>query len=855
MDASGSVARSPGCAVPARPARPTKLDLVIAAAAVAAVAVVAVAVVLSWRQLGELSVWWRIGVVVVLGFLSRALPVTFRFSSHTVAFIWNEAAWVLGVALLPLPILAPALSFGLMCALVIRRSSPGKVVFNLSTTCISGFVGWFVLQLLSGGQTGRSLRFVLGLVLGAFVLGILQNLLTGAVITAGNGEPFSKFVRTGLPRELPETAGQVAWSVGLLALSFWWPQVLLLIPAGLLVISFTNRAQLRLQRSEDHSRQLDVAVRSLNQLDEQDVIDALVHGTADMLSAHSVEVTTVGQPRRRSSSSKQMTGSAASGPAGGTTVECELAFNGERLGTLKLRYTDRVALDDQEQRALSTLVSAASVAVLNARRHGEALHDAAHDPLTGLSNRRSLLTAGEELLADQPAALLLLDLDRFKEVNDTLGHTEGDLLLQHIADRIKRTVDGRSGPPRRGVRAPDSAEPVPAEPVPAEPVVAEPIVARLGGDEFAVLLPGWEGESAARIAERLVEAISQPSLVAGLTLAVGCSIGVAAAPSDGIAIDALLRCADVAMYQAKNDGGGVRQYDAGTDGGSIEQLLVEPELRATVLGRAIGNARPAGDIVLVFQPQFDLATGAPVGAEALVRWRHPRYGLLKPEAFMSTVERAGLQRSLTLRIIDAALAARAGWHGEHGVNIPVSVNLAAHDLLDATLPGDVAERLRAHRTTPDRLILEVPEAIVATEIGVVTSVMVELHELGVGLSLDGFGRGGGAPLALLAQAPLDEIKIDRSLVCRMASDPVAAAIVRSTVDLGRSLDLRTVAQGVEQASDAAALRAVGCDVAQGYRFARSLAVDETGRMLAETAASASAADTAPVIPLSAARRR
>ena len=415
-------------------------------------------------------------------------------------------------------------------------------------------------------------------------------------------------------------------------------------------------------------------------------------------------------------------------------------------------------------------------------------HQATHDALTGLPNRAAVLASGAALLAEggEPGAggparlaVLLMDLDRFKEVNDTLGHSYGDRLLAQVGPRLR-------------------------------PLVREvDVVARLGGDEFAVLLPDVTVEQAQAAAERLHAALGLPFEVDGLALDVDVSIGVAVGADGTADVEALLRQADIAMYAAKERQDGVQLYDARADGHDRSRLVLLSELR---------RGLAAGQLVLHHQPKVDLVTGAVVGVEALVRWQHPVRGLLAPAEFLPAVERTGLIEPLTDAVLDAALAQVRAWCAD-GLPVPVAVNLSARSLARADLPERVLGRLREHGVPAHLLRLEITESALLTEPARAREVLHRLHAAGVRISLDDFGTGYSS-MGHLKHLPVDELKVDRSYVAEMTTSAEDAALVRSVVDLGHELGMTVVAEGVEDAATARALADLRCDVGQGHLFAR-----------------------------------
>jgi diguanylate cyclase len=430
------------------------------------------------------------------------------------------------------------------------------------------------------------------------------------------------------------------------------------------------------------------------------------------------------------------------------------------------------------------------------RGYNQVKQEARTDELTGLANRRALLERAQRVVASatarRPAALLLLDLDGFKEVNDSLGHPAGDDLLRQIGPRLRGSLRGGD------------------------------VLARLGGDEFAVLLPAAGIEEAEVLAERLRGLLLEPFTVTGVRLHVGVSIGVATTPAPATTVQELLHCADVAMYSAKSAREGVHVYvpDPVTGTTGSDRLRTMEELR---------TALTENELAVFVQPQMDLRDGAIVGAEALVRWHHPTRGLLSPGHLLPAAEQAGLLRPLTDRVLELALAAAARWWADH--QVPVSVNLSAANVTDLDLPDKVAAALRRHELPAHALTLELVEDTLMADPERGRTVLADLRRLGVRTSIDDYGTGYSS-LAYLRHLPADELKLDRSLTADVDRDPRAAAIVQHTVALAHELGLSLVAEGVETVATSAALARLGCDVAQGYAIAHPMPVEEFLRWLA-----------------------
>jgi diguanylate cyclase (GGDEF)-like protein len=426
----------------------------------------------------------------------------------------------------------------------------------------------------------------------------------------------------------------------------------------------------------------------------------------------------------------------------------------------------------------------------------EARRQAHTDELTGLPNRRDLLDhAAQELRLATPArplALLLMDLNGFKQVNDGLGHHAGDELLQLIGPRLRRAL------------------------LPGQ------LLARLGGDEFAVLLPGFDELAAHGVAVELLRELEEPFVVEGIRLRVGASIGVAVGPATAATVAELLRCADVAMYAAKVSRTGAQVYSADESGPIVDRLRLMEDLHV---------ALAQGQLVVHLQPQVALADGRVVGAEALVRWPHPVRGLMHPSELLPAAEQAGLLLPLADTVLDLALSAVALWWAE-GVHVPVSVNLAAANVTDLDLPSKVSAALARRGLPAAALTLEVVEDTLMADPDRASQVLGEIRASGVSTSLDDFGTGYSS-LSYLRNLPMDELKLDRAFTQDLLHDSRARAIVEHTVSLAHALGLRLVAEGIEDDVTGAALADLGCDVAQGFAIARPMPVEAFLRWLAQ----------------------
>jgi diguanylate cyclase (GGDEF)-like protein len=420
------------------------------------------------------------------------------------------------------------------------------------------------------------------------------------------------------------------------------------------------------------------------------------------------------------------------------------------------------------------------------RQREQAVRDSLHDPLTGLGNRALLAERFDEALHrgndDSRTGLLLLDLDRFKEINDTLGHHYGDQLLIQIGPRLHSILR------------------------------AEDTIARLGGDEFAVLLPDITGLDAAMlVAEKLRYALTEPFIVDGLNLQVEASIGVVVSGEHGDDASTLLQHADIAMYVAKKQNIGIFPYDPDADGHTPHKLTLLSDLRRALERR---------ELVLHYQPKISLHSGEVCGVEALVRWQHPQHGLIAPDQFIPLAEHTGLIGPLTDYVLDAALTDLQLWSDPRD-HIPVAVNLSTRNLLDGRLADKISGLLRRHGLAATVLELEVTESALMTDPLRARQTLTQLHNLGIRIAIDDFGVGY-SNLSQLKTLPVTQLKIDRSFVTNMDTDHSNAHIVKSVIDLSRNLGITTIAEGVETQATMTALRIAGCDVVQGYYISRAL---------------------------------
>jgi len=411
------------------------------------------------------------------------------------------------------------------------------------------------------------------------------------------------------------------------------------------------------------------------------------------------------------------------------------------------------------------------------------------DDLTDLGNRRALYVRSEPVLAeaDVTASLLLLDLDRFKEINDSLGHHAGDELLRLVAHRLRETV------PTNGS-----------------------LMVRLGGDEFAVFLSNAEQTIAERTAMDIRQALSSPFVLEEVSVQMNGSIGVAVAPDHGRDMSSLLRHADIAMYRAKSQRSGHSVFSrTGDDLDGRDRLQLIDDLRTAIRDR---------ELTMHYQPKVDATTFHVLSVEALVRWNHPTKGILMPAIFLPLVEDSGLMHEMTVAVLEQSLDQVQRW-AQEGLRLPVAVNLSPSSLVDIDLSSRVEQMLHERGLDSSLLILEITEDVIMSDRERARHILEELRRIGIQVAVDDFGTGYSS-LAYLRELPIDELKLDRSFIATMNADDRSLAIVQSAIDLAHSLGLRMVAEGVEDELTARQLCDAGCDEAQGFFFSRALPVDE-----------------------------
>jgi diguanylate cyclase len=733
--------------------------------------------------------------------------VVVRIRASTVKLSAASAAALMATTVVPFSWIVLGLATGILLYGLRSRLPPMKVAFNVAKESLIGATASGVMFALGAPPVeptslAASLpRHLAVMPVAALAYAVVDEILFFPVIAVATGTSVRRrFLEHWDVRLVSRIAGLAMGIAAAVVITIdQW--LLLALPPLLYALHLMSASRLRSREEREAWQRLARSTDELNAVDLDGVLHTAVIRAAELFSADEVEIETGGGVHQARLVRGDEAGVGYDGPrdmapsARGTVIPVALESHdgNTEIGVLRLRFRGKVGLTEREQYTLRTFAAALCTAIRNASAFAETQRLAAdharaasQDPLTKLANRRRLEEYATEVLG-RPArgvtALMLLDLNRFKEVNDTLGHSAGDRVLVEIAARLEATA------------------------TPGD------LVARFGGDEFAILFTELPAPPVAMPrAQTALASIAAPMELDGMRISVEATAGIAIA--DGSAdITELLRRADVAMYQAKKNGQQVTRYAAARDTADIGSLALVGDL-----ARAIAEE----EFFVKFQPIVDLGTAEIIGAEALARWDHPDHGELAPGKFLDAIERSTLLAAFAQTILDQALTAAGKWR-DAGYMMPVAVNVSPRSLLDPRFPDTIKESLRRHDLPTDALVIELTESLTLSQLEVVDEVLGALRDAGVVLALDDFGTGYSS-LSTLARVPVQELKIDRSFVAEMNS-PAAAAVVRSTIELGRSLDLLVVAEGVESEDQRRRLWELGCAAAQGYLFARAMPLD------------------------------
>ena len=743
-------------------------------------------------------------------------------------------ALALGLVLVsPLALLSARIVGTAGLAVASRRVQPTKTVFNIVNRSLETALATLIFRVMAGRWTGpldpRTTAAMLVAVLAAEALttatvnaaialsiGTLQFSTWQASVSAGFAVAESALALLTLA--VVEADWRALWLIGLLTVGVWalyraFVRVRSHYASLELLYRFTDALAGATEAAEISRRTLELARDLLRATHAELMIPVpdglVVHGldAQDRLTTeirrpdHAVTIHTEllagGAVLMGTSSNRRLHELAA---AHGWTdfVAVPLTSGQDANGVLAVanRLADVSTFSTEDLRLLTTFARSSAIALRVGELVDELRREAAdkafraeHDSLTGLGNRTLITHRLEALLpaatTERQVALLFMDVDGFKEVNDALGHHTGDVLLVELARRLQHIIGGRG------------------------------LVARLGGDEFAVVLHDVSREEAVRIANEVREQTEPPVRLDNLSLQVRVSTGIAFAPTDAADTRTLFQRADIAMYLAKDRHTGIEIYDQDHDRSGTRRLTIASDLH---------HALAHDGLRLYYQPQADLRTDRITGLEALARWPHPTYGTVPPDEFIPIAEQSGLIHHLTRWALDTALAELAIWRTSWPW-LTMSVNISARNLLDSALASDVAAALERTQLPPDALTLELTESSIMADPQRSLEVLASLHQLGVRLAIDDFGTGYSS-LAYLKRLPVNELKIDKSFVLHMSTDTDDTAIVRSTIDLAHNLGLTTVAEGVEDAQTQELIAALGGDAIQGYHLSRPQAAPD-----------------------------
>lgn len=737
------------------------------------------------------------GLVAVATSLQVRVPIRTQYM-----FYPSDAALLVAVVLLPWPWVTACTAVGVTISMLVRQMDLIKAAFNTAkdtigaTAAAAAFASLGLppltnIDLVSGSWNA----YLVALCAAAVVFMVVDKVITPPVIALASRTPWRQVLARNVGFDLAVRGASLAVAAGTVALYLVEPTLLAATPLGVVALYLAYRQRVHLREERRAWQQLAASTDALGSAGLDEVIHTAIRGAVGLFPdlEIEVEVDSGDGPRivRGDQTGIHFEGDPASAPArSGPTMEVPLGADPGAeapLGSLRLRFPIEARLSDHERCMLTTFAAGLSTAIRNAAAYAEVkrlaeqhVHDATHDDLTDLPNRRQLHERTSALLNQDGGhgvvALMMLDLDHFKEVNDTLGHAAGDRVLTEVAERLAA-------------------------------VAGDAMVARLGGDEFAVLFSGLNAPAAApHLARHVLDGLRRPMELDGVLVNLQTSAGLAVA-GDNADPGELLRQADVALYQAKGSGRQVAMYARSRDSADRNRLEL-----AGQLPRALEDQ----EFAVGFQPIVDLASGQVIGAEALARWHHPDLGHLPPAKFLGLIERSGLLSAFTETVLDRALTALTEWRGA-GFDLQVAVNISPRSLGDPSLPKTVMHALDARDIDPAKLTLEVTETAAIGHLDVAGQVISELREAGVRIALDDFGTGHSS-MAAVFQIAVDELKIDQSFVGGLDTSSEATAVVSSIIELGRRLNLTLVAEGVQHSQHRRMLWELGCGAGQGSLF-------------------------------------
>jgi diguanylate cyclase (GGDEF)-like protein len=781
------------------------------------------------------------GVLLAMSVASEGLAVHIRVRRGGHAVSLSEIPVVLGLIFAgPLVLLLARVVGGGAGLILLRRQRGVKLAFNVAMLGLHTTVGAAVFHALAATPGTLGPRDWLAAYAAMVVVEILGSMLiTAAIALHDDPGEWRRLPGTAL-REVPFVAVTTSIALASALVVQHDLRAVTLLAVVFSVTFLAYRGYVRQSQGHAQVESLYAFTRALHgSVSKGDTIRTLLDQVRDQMRAelaaivifdrpsetwtricmaNKAEVETQSLPRAAASAwwapaargqpvlvraDKARAGQLADAPRDGIAVPVAIGDVGTAVLLVADSLPDIPTFDEEQVRLFQALANHAGVSLANAglldRLRAEVRDKeylALHDPLTDLPNRSRFLQLLETSLAKPGTgitAVMLMDLDRFKEVNDALGHDTGDALLRHVAERLRSHLADRG------------------------------VIARLGGDEFAVLLPGLAStEEAVAVGRDLARAMDPPVPINQLNVNARASIGIACGPEHGDAAATLLQRADVAMYAAKKANSGVRVYQPRDDKNTAQRLALIGDLAEAIERR---------DLSVHFQPKVEPGSGIVTGAEALARWHHSEHGTIAPDVFIPLAEHSGLIRPLTNYILEVALRRCAAWQ-RAGHDLEVAVNLSPNGLLDTTLPDTVTRLLGQAGVAASTLTLEITESTIMADATGGVATLRGLRAVGVKLSIDDFGTGHSS-LSRLRELPVHEVKIDKSFVQQLAVDDRDRAVVRSVIQLGHAVDLQVVAEGVEDAVTADHLATEGCDLIQGYFISPPLPADQFETWLAD----------------------
>lgn len=780
---------------------------------VSAAMVSAAAVMLAWSGgfTGSFvdGPWWTALVVLVMYAVAERTVLMLEYRSEALAFSLSEIPTV--VALI---FLGPAVAIGVRVVgatftILLRRSSTYKVIFNVSLFFFETAIAYVLVRAAVDPAEFSESRFLIVAAVATTAASLAGILPVALVVSLFDGDLFVRLrqaVRTmGLTAPFVSciaaiTVSPLLFGVELLALS--------VIPVIGLWYVLMRLAEVS-QGQSDLDELLGFTTTIGESLDPDVVARTGLVEAMRLIRASDGKIELLDDDGALSR--QLVSGSVPTHPGvaeldgvtrsfdGGMSIAAPIQDENGPLGLLVVsgRQAGSHRFDSDDVTRTATLASYLAMALRKARLHGTVEFAATHDDLTGHLNRAAFDEAVDVALAEpyhlDCPAVLMLDLDNFKDINDTLGHHVGDEVLVRFAERVSDLLG------------------------------EDDVFARFGGDEFAVFVRRPTFTEVRHVANEILSVSYTPLKLADLDVVVTVSVGVAAVTDDDRESSSVLRRADIAMYAAKRQHAGLECYREELDRRTPERLSLLGDLR---------EALDTNALTVHFQPKVDLATSTVIGVEALARWHHPMRGWVGPDEFIPVAEETGLIKELTDQVLRASLAATRTWR-DRGLDLRVAVNLSTLDLLDELLAERIAHRLEQHGLAPELLTLEITESSLLSDVPRVMATIGHLHRLGVSLSLDDFGTGYSS-LSYLRRLPVSELKVDRSFIANILLEAHDDVIVKSTIDLGHNLGLRVVAEGIENNEVLDRLIEVGCDIGQGYGISRPLEVKKFDTWLATT---------------------